>query len=119
MKNKLFLLGALITLSPHAGYAAKVRLCTTLNGFPASCIQGTFCCPNGDYMLEYSCPNGWIHNALTHVCSRASTTGHSDSKGYYTQEYGTCNATEYQRDCCDVQNSDGGIECFMCRMEKV
>jgi len=116
MKNKLFLLAALVALAPNAGWGAKVKLCTTMLSWAQTCQPGQYCCPNGNYMVDYRCPDGWLHNTITHTCSRTGTTGLSDSKGYYTQEYGTCNAFEFQSDCCDISTS-GSVQCVACAPE--
>lgn len=47
-----------------------------------------YCCPTGD--KEYYCPLGWtIYDR--DQCRRSSVSD-SDSTGYYTQNYGSCDA---------------------------
>lgn len=54
------------------------------------------CCPSGTKVTTHTCPTGWIYDyddaADDYICQRNPTTG-SDTKGIYTQNYGTCEAT--------------------------
>lgn len=47
------------------------------------------CCKTGETGTTYECPTGWTWSTAKALCQRASTTG-TDTKGTYTQTYGTC-----------------------------
>ncbi len=80
-----------------------------------------YCCKTGLTGTDTSCPDGWTANAAG-TCTRNSVSG-SDSTGYYTQNYGTCDATVTEYDCYTATDdpsayakyNDGG-ECPMVRL---
>ena len=67
-----------------------------------------YCCKG---RTEKTCPIGWTVSGTT--CTRSSTSG-SDSYGYYTQAYGTCETTE--KTCYTPSNkstNSDGSPCLM------
>lgn len=100
--KRLLAIGAF--LIPISGADAVVAMCRD----KSSCLKFTttampYCCKSG---TAKTCPSGWTASGST--CTRASTTG-SDTYGYYTQTYGTCDATEEQcyENSSSSYNSDG------------
>lgn len=79
-----------------------------------SCPSGSYCCPNGKQGTNYNCPTGWSYNLLYDECRRSATSG-SDSKGSYTQNYGTCAPTTTTYECYGVtSNPPSPISCAAC-----
>ena len=79
-----------------------------------SCRSGSYCCPNGKQGTSYTCPTGWSYNVLYEECRRDATSG-SDSKGSYTQNYGTCAPTTTTYACYGVtSNPPSPISCLAC-----
>ena len=75
-----------------------------------------YCCKTGLTGTKKTCPDGWTVNAAG-TCRRSSVSG-SDSKGWYTQNYGTCDATVTTYDCYIPSDSStyNGKECGMVRL---
>lgn len=71
------------------------------------------CCPTGETTTTYTCPTGWIYNISQKHCSRISTSG-SDSTGYYTQTYGTCDGTPNTQACYEAvpRDKQNGRRCY-------
>ncbi len=107
----LTVLFAALCVPWNAGYAGQVNACLmTQSKFAKICTDGQQCCPNGDYVLNYSCPLWWTASGTT--CRRNGTSG-SDDTGYYTQNYGTCAASSTRIDCCNV-STGSSISCISC-----
>ena len=81
------------------GGAKALTLCLTLENCQRRCTSGTYCCPTGDKKETKTCPTGWSLNTGQTLCTRSSTTGLSDSIGYYNQNYGTCSPTTSTTNC--------------------
>lgn len=117
---KLYIPMAIIALSVvsiERPADAALTICNTSSACLALCRgSGGYCCPNGETQTNYTCPTGWTANILTGLCSRKSTSG-SDTTGYYTQAYGTCNATAgTPTTCYDVyQTQMQNVKCFECQ----
>lgn len=80
------------------------------------CCQKTtkqFCCPNGTTETTYSCPTFWTYISSSNICSRSSISS-SDSTGYYTQNYGTCEPTATTAQCYSGADSSGNLRCVRC-----
>jgi len=76
-----------------------------------------YCCETGETGTKNSCPTGWSAG-IDGTCSRSSVSS-SDSKGWYTQEYGTCAATVTTYDCytpSDVSSDYNGELCSMVKL---
>lgn len=73
------------------------------------------CCPTGTKVTTYDCPSGWNININNTECSRPASTG-SDTKGTYTQNYGTCAPTTGTCDGYKLSErntgSSSGAVCF-------
>jgi len=72
-------------------------------------ILQLYCCETGQ--MQWNCPEGWHASGTT--CTRDQTTG-SDDIGYYTQTYGTCDASRlpcYKGSNVPIKNSDGRELC--------
>ncbi|MDO5011920.1 MAG: hypothetical protein Q4E56_00145 [Pseudomonadota bacterium] len=67
----------------------------------ANCMQ--WCCKNGDIQTDYDCPTGWFYDEILDGCRHLVDSG-SDSTGYYTQNYGTCDASSTTYDCYEPAN---------------
>ena len=87
---------------------------TVLCATASQCLANTTasmpcCCPTGGtgVVTMYECPVGWIYSVDLRICVRSSTTG-SDSSGYYTQNYGTCEPanTIQESNCYTLSASD-------------
>lgn len=91
-------------------YAAQVTSCYTVTDFNNECTSGS-CCPDGNYMLEYSCPSGWTLSGTT--CVRNGSTTGSDSTGTYTLTYGSCDASSTRQKCC-TKKAGTDKTCLQC-----
>lgn len=89
--------------------------CETVAEFATRCSLGTYCCPNGLYKTTTSCPSGWILDAATNTCTRATVTA-TDAAGSYTETYGTCAPTTTNVECCteSIREIDGEGSCYTC-----
>ncbi len=109
-KTYLIVLGTMIfSILPNTGNAA-LTLCQS----SANCIANTSfkcCCPTGSTGTLNTCPTGWTYDAFTSLCERSGTTG-SDTKGYYTQSYTTCEPTTVTYDCYSGTNTPSGLSCI-------
>lgn len=110
MKTKTLFIAAIVAWQTPPIGAAEVRLCINTKNFNDTCASGQFCCPNDNYMTSYSCPTGYTLSGTT--CSRSATSG-SDDTGYYTQNYGTCDAVGLQLQCCNIQTT-ATTKCMAC-----
>lgn len=63
----------------------------------------TYCCKTGRTGTVTSCPTGWTADS-SGTCTRNSVSG-SDSKGWYTQNYGTCSTKITEYDCYTATNN--------------
>ena len=99
-----------VVLATVQTHAAQVSSCYTVTDFNTECTSGS-CCPNGNYMLKYSCPSGWTLSGTT--CVRSGSTTGSDSTGTYKLTYGSCDAVSRQEGCCTKK---AGIDktCLQC-----
>lgn len=112
MKIQSALLFTIYALSSvNVADAAEALFCTTTQSFTSTCVSGQYCCPNNNYKVIRSCPDGWQLSGST--CSRASTTG-SDENGDYTVEYTSCDAIEERQTCCDIKTNLSAIESAKC-----
>ena len=84
------------------GGAKALTLCQTMERCQQVCTSGTYCCPTGETGETKTCPTGWV--LFQGLCTRGSTTGLSDSIGYYNQNYGTCSPTTSTTKCYRVSN---------------
>lgn len=91
--------------------AAEALFCTTTQSFPSTCVSGQYCCPNNNYKVIRSCPDGWKLSGST--CSRDSITG-SDETGNYTIKYTSCDAVEERQTCCDIKTNLSVTESVRC-----
>ena len=84
------------------GGAKALTLCQTISMCQQMCTSGTYCCPTGQTSETKTCPTGWTLDLRQGLCTRSSTTGLSDSIGYYNQNYGTCSPTTSTTKCYRV-----------------
>lgn len=97
--------------------AVMPTLCLSVTDCPnaINCVSGSYCCMTGERGTRYECPTGWTYNALSGECRRGATSG-SDSKGSYTQNYGTCAPTTSTYACYEItSNPPSPISCLACR----
>ncbi len=118
MKNLKFYVLAGVLIMPNVANAAYVGLCMEL----AACQKSLNCTSNGGYCCKtstqtvYKCPLLWSRNASSGLCERAATSGLSDSKGTYKQNYGTCSPTTSTKDCYTYSKTNTG-GCTLCYQE--
>lgn len=86
-----------VVASMRNAVALPVLMCLSSQQCADRFLSGC-CCPNGQTGTAYNCPNGWAYDTSQKICTRSATSG-SDSTGYYSQAYGTCNATTSTYDC--------------------
>ena len=106
---------ATLTVPIMPAMAATIN-CMTVQACLSStlCGRGSYCCPTGKQGTSYTCPTGWSYNVLYDECRRDATSG-SDSKGSYTQNYGTCAPTTTTYACYEVtSNPPSPISCLAC-----
>lgn len=116
-KTKTLFIAAIIAWQTPPIGTAMAALCITTQDFQLTCSSGQQCCPNGKYTTRYACPENYTLSYLDNTCSRSSTSG-SDNTGYYTQNYGTCDATSSQVECCDI-SMGSNIKCLACIGEQL
>ena len=105
-----------VAFSPTPGRAILTICNTAQDCLERSCTAGTgWCCPTGRQGEKHSCPSGWSYNAIYDECRRSATSG-SDSKGSYTQNYGTCDPDTTYYSCFEYTTStpSGPYQCMMC-----
>ena len=104
-----------VAFSPTPGRAILI-ICNTAQDCMNQCSSRTgWCCPNGRQGQKLSCPLGWSYNTIYEECRRSATSG-SDSKGSYTQNYGTCDPDTTYYSCFEYTTStpSGPYQCMMC-----
>lgn len=100
---KKFILSVVVMLSvlldavalDVAGDVTVVQLCYSLTQCSNLINCNTAdkcCCPNGNTKTTYNCPSGWSWNSSDNLCERSDSSS-SNSYGYYTITYGTCDYT--------------------------
>ena len=105
-----------VAFSPTTGRASLTICNTAQECLNRSCSSGTgWCCPNGRQGETHSCPSGWLYNAIYDECRRSATSG-SDSKGSYTQNYGTCDPDTTYYSCFEYTTSTPSSpgQCMLC-----
>ncbi len=108
------------TIVAFAAYAPPVSAALTLCQEASDCMTGCstlypYCCPTGETGTKYTCPSGWYRNLSSGLCTRNATNG-DDSKGYYTQNYGTCSPETYAYNCFvkSATATSGSYSCMSC-----
>ncbi len=101
------------TMIPPA--RALQQLCMSSEDCMAFCKAGNYCCLNGQTGTKKTCPSDWSLSSDKSTCTRNATTG-NDAKGYYTQNYGTCNpdTTKYSCFTKSATPSANVIDCMSC-----
>ena len=100
-----------ILISPTVTYAIA---CLSFEVCTQDIPSGYCCCPTGRTGTAIECPSGWSTGLIGSTCKRDSTTG-TDTKGTYTQEYGTCSGTSTKIPCYMTYSMDASNvtdECF-------
>lgn len=110
MKKYVFIILAAVMMRPDAARAAQAVSCVTQADFPKVCNTNQYCCASSDYMIKYSCPDGYTLSGTK--CSRSASTG-SDTTGNYTITYDTCDAQATQEKCCTVTTTNTNL-CLQC-----
>lgn len=98
------------------GGAKALTLCQTIERCQQVCTSGTYCCPTGQTSETKTCPIGWSLNLAQTLCTRSATSGLSDSRGYYNQNYGTCSPTTNTFPCFapSLKPTAGMMQCMTC-----
>lgn len=89
-------------ISINYSYAVAV-ICWDLKACYSKCNSGQYCCKKKKDV--YTCPTGWYYNPSQKLCTRLAAKG-SDSIGYYTQTYTSCDAETSSADCYEVSDSN-------------
>lgn len=112
MKKHMILSGIFISLIfiSHNSWALPI-MCQRSE---ICCMGYTgYCCPTGEYGTIKTCPDGWYLNT-SDICARSDSTG-SDTTGYYTVTYGTCNPTTKKYPCFERRSVSSSSECMKCQ----
>ncbi len=94
---------------------AALPICMSSTNCMAFCKAGNYCCLTGETGTEKTCPSDWSLSLDKSTCTRTATTG-SDAKGYYTQNYGTCDPDITTYNCYKTSAipSANVIDCMTC-----
>ncbi len=104
IQNIIVIAAGLVAIADATRAFGAVTTCMSYENCTKSmlCSGDAMCCPTGNMGTTKSCPTGWGLSGST--CTRSATNG-SDSSGYYTQTYGTCNPKETSFACYEISTT--------------
>ena len=78
--------------------------------------MGGYCCPTGNTVMEYTCPNGCAWSTITNICECRTVSGLTDATGTYTGSSCTTAYTSAQEVKCYsyVFQTTGDNKCMQC-----
>ena len=113
--GKILILCAFV-VAPGGADAIAIQVCMSNADCMKNCVSGRYCCPTGENGTKKTCPTGWSLNLAQTLCTRSATSGLSDSRGYYNQNYGTCSPTSNTFPCFapSLKPTAGMMQCMTC-----
>lgn len=117
MKKHMILSGIFISLIfiSHNSWALIPPTIMCMSSEDCCAGYTGYCCPTGEYGTAQTCPDGWYLN-VSGICARSESNS-SDTTGYYTVTYGTCNPTQKQYPCFEKKSVSTQSECMKCQLD--